>query len=92
MCWAWCLQQAARQVLQLEQRSLDLECLEHAAADMGGDDQQEHLRPVNPARTSWRHNIRHNLNQLAAGHPVADQLIAIQQDADQAAANEPVKF
>ncbi len=32
MCWAWCLQQAACGVLPLEQRSLDLESLEAAAA------------------------------------------------------------
>ena len=31
MCWAWCLQQAACDVLPLQDRSLDVECMEQAA-------------------------------------------------------------
>lgn len=36
VCWAWCLQQAACEVLSLQHRSLDLERLERATAGTSG--------------------------------------------------------
>lgn len=86
-CWAWCLQEVACDVLTLEQRSLELERLEHAAAAAGGRNQHVKTRPVNPARTAWRSRLHRAAQQPAAEQPPAeDQPPADQPAVDPAAA------
>ena len=66
MCWAWCLQQAACGVLPLEQRSLDLESLEAAAAAPAG-------RPARAADTPFvQHDTLPDSDSDDTERPVPD--------------------
>lgn len=91
MCWAWCLQDVACDVLTLEQRSLELERLEHAAAAAGGRNQHARTHPVNPARTAWRSSLHTAAQEdpqpaeeqpAAADQPAVDPAVTFNDEVD----------